>query len=230
MHDATTSFRVIRPDVAQLWIDRQIPADGYGYFTTSVAVAQAAGVRVAVVNPARVFNEIEETKALQTRNNDEQKKIELASKEKAAAMSKLKTERDNSYKPDSQQFEDATLELARLTADYKVWAEFEKAKAEHNQKKQTKQLFDKIQVAISDVAKRDGVDIVISDTSERLPDDIDSMDVRALRAMILQKNVLFVSAKQGLDMTDAVILMLNAKAKAAGGPAPAPLVNPVPPK
>ncbi|MEY2521897.1 MAG: hypothetical protein QOJ66_462 [Ilumatobacteraceae bacterium] len=46
VHDATTSFRVIRPDVAQLWIDRQIPADGYGYFTTSVAVAQAAGFSV----------------------------------------------------------------------------------------------------------------------------------------------------------------------------------------
>ncbi len=46
VHDATTSFRVIRPDVAQLWIDRQIPADGYGYFTTTVAVAQAAGFSI----------------------------------------------------------------------------------------------------------------------------------------------------------------------------------------
>jgi 2-polyprenyl-3-methyl-5-hydroxy-6-metoxy-1,4-benzoquinol methylase len=46
VHDATTSFRIIRPDVAQLWIDRHIPADGYGYFTTSVAVAQAAGFSV----------------------------------------------------------------------------------------------------------------------------------------------------------------------------------------
>ena len=49
VHDATTSFRIIRPDVAQLWIDRQIPADGYGYFTTSVAVAQAAGFSVTEV-------------------------------------------------------------------------------------------------------------------------------------------------------------------------------------
>ncbi len=46
VHDATTSFRIIRPDVARLWIDRNIPADGYGYFTTSVAVAQAAGFSV----------------------------------------------------------------------------------------------------------------------------------------------------------------------------------------
>jgi len=46
VHDATTSFRVIRPDVAQLWVDRDIPADGYGFFTTSIAVAQAAGFSV----------------------------------------------------------------------------------------------------------------------------------------------------------------------------------------
>ena len=46
VHDATTSFRIIQPDVARLWIDRQIPADGYGYFTTSIAVAQAAGFSV----------------------------------------------------------------------------------------------------------------------------------------------------------------------------------------
>ena len=46
VHDATTSFRIIRPDVAQLWIDREVPADGYGYFAASVAVAQAAGFSV----------------------------------------------------------------------------------------------------------------------------------------------------------------------------------------
>jgi 2-polyprenyl-3-methyl-5-hydroxy-6-metoxy-1,4-benzoquinol methylase len=49
VHDATTSFRIIRPDVAQLWIDRAVPADGYGYFTTSVAVAQAAGFSITEV-------------------------------------------------------------------------------------------------------------------------------------------------------------------------------------
>jgi 2-polyprenyl-3-methyl-5-hydroxy-6-metoxy-1,4-benzoquinol methylase len=46
VHDATTSFRVINPEVAQLWIDRQLPTDGYGYFTTTIAVAQAAGFSI----------------------------------------------------------------------------------------------------------------------------------------------------------------------------------------
>jgi 2-polyprenyl-3-methyl-5-hydroxy-6-metoxy-1,4-benzoquinol methylase len=46
VHDATTSFRIVRPDVAKLWLELDIPADGYGFFTTSVAVAQAAGYTV----------------------------------------------------------------------------------------------------------------------------------------------------------------------------------------
>src|SRR3954471_20908452 len=46
IHDATTSFRVINPEVAQLWIDQQPPPDGYGYFTATIAVAQAAGFSI----------------------------------------------------------------------------------------------------------------------------------------------------------------------------------------
>jgi 2-polyprenyl-3-methyl-5-hydroxy-6-metoxy-1,4-benzoquinol methylase len=46
VHDATTSFRIVQPEVARLWIDRRVPADGYGYFTTSIAIAQAAGFSV----------------------------------------------------------------------------------------------------------------------------------------------------------------------------------------
>ena len=46
VHDATTSFRVIRPDVAAV-VDRPaVPTDGYGYFTTTIAVAQAAGFSI----------------------------------------------------------------------------------------------------------------------------------------------------------------------------------------
>src|SRR5258705_7314296 len=37
---------MIPSELARLWIGRQIPAVGYGYFTTSGAVAQAAGFSV----------------------------------------------------------------------------------------------------------------------------------------------------------------------------------------
>ena len=182
------------------------------------AVAQTpAPARIAVVNPAKVFNDMAETKALQGRMAEEQKKFEAESKTKAARLAELKKGRDD-IKPDSPQWDAANQTLMSESAAYKVWGETQRATAEFRQKRQMKALFDKIQVAIAKVAQRDGIDLVIADSSERLPDDIDTADIRALRAMILQKNVLFVSNKQGLDITAAVQLQLDAEYK-AGNPA-----------
>ena len=183
------------------------------------AAAQTpAPVRIAVVNPAKVFNDMAETKALQARMADEQRRFEAESKARAGKLAELKKGRDD-IKPDSPQWDAANQALMTESAAYKVWGETQRAVAEFNQKRQMKVLFDKIQVAIAKVAKRDGIDLVIADSSERLPDEIDAVDLRALRGMILQKNVLFVNSnKQGLDITAAVQLQLDAEYK-AGGPA-----------
>jgi Skp family chaperone for outer membrane proteins len=193
----------------------------------SAVVAQTQpAIRIAVVNPAKVFAQIDEKKALQDQNEAEQRRIEAQSREKANAIQALAKARGE-MKPGTPQFEDTTNELLSKTADYKVWAETERLKAEFNQKKQTKILFDKIQAAVTEVAARDGIDLVLTDSSEPFPDDLEKIDIRALRAIMLQRNVLHVSQKQGLDITDAVILVLNAKYKQSG----AAIVNPTqPPK
>ena len=181
------------------------------------AAAQTpAPTRIAVVNPAKVFNDMAETKALQSRMGEDQKRFEADSKARATKLEEMKRGLGD-LKPDSPQAAAANEALMAETVNYKVWGETERAKAEFKQKRQMKTLFDKIQVAIATVAKRDGIDLVIADSSERLPDDIGQMDMRALRAMILQKNVLFVNPnKQGLDITAAVQLQLDAEFKAAG--------------
>ncbi|CAA9402666.1 MAG: hypothetical protein AVDCRST_MAG64-1793 [uncultured Phycisphaerae bacterium] len=181
------------------------------------AAAQApTQTRIAVVNPAKVFNDMAETKALQVRMAEDQKRFESDSKARATKLEEMKRGLGD-LKPDSPQANAANEALMTESVNYKVWGETERAKAEFKQKRQMKALFDKIQVAIATVAKRDGIDLVIADSSERLPDDIGQMDMRALRAMILQKNVLFVNPnKQGLDITAAVQLQLDAEFKAAG--------------
>ena len=183
------------------------------------AAAQApTQTRIAVVNPAKVFNDMAETKALQVRMAEDQKRFESDSKARATKLEEMKRGLGD-LKPDSPQANAANEALMTESVNYKVWGETERAKAEFKQKRQMKALFDKIQVAIATVAKRDGIDLVIADSSERLPDEIDTVDLRALRAMILQKNVLFVNPnKQGLDITAAVQLQLDAEFK-AGGPA-----------
>jgi Skp family chaperone for outer membrane proteins len=181
------------------------------------AVAQAAApTRIAVVNTQRVFNDMQETKALNIRMGEETKQLEAESRVKLANLQKLQKERDEGFKPGSPQYDAANETLMVETAKFKVWAESEKAKTEWAYKRQVKQLFDKVQTATAEVAQKEGFDLVLADTGgEKLPEDMSQIDLRNLKALLLQKSVLFAGPKS--DMTSMVILVLDAKYKAAGG-------------
>ncbi|MDB5295981.1 MAG: hypothetical protein JWO31_1964 [Phycisphaerales bacterium] len=186
------------------------------------AAAQAAAspnIRIAVVNPVRVFNEMAETKAANAVMAEEENKIKAElerRKSQLAAMNKAVTD----LKPNSTQWEDAKSAAMAAEVEAKVWAESAQAKAMFTNKRRMKQLFDKVQSAIVKVAQRDGIDLVIADSSERLPDDLDQIDVRALRNIFLAKSVLYVSpSKQGLDISAAVQLQLDADFRSAGNAA-----------
>jgi Skp family chaperone for outer membrane proteins len=67
------------------------------------AAAQVqASVRIAVVNPAKVFNDMAETRALQGRMADEQKRFEADSKARATKLEEMKKGLGD-LKPDSPQ-------------------------------------------------------------------------------------------------------------------------------
>jgi Skp family chaperone for outer membrane proteins len=124
----------------------------------------------------------------------------------------MQLERDGQFKPGTQQYNDFNRKLTEETVKYEVWAKTEMAMMESGYKQAMKQLFDKVQNAIADVAKKDGYDIVVTDTSERLPDNLDQVDVRTMKLMMLQKSVLYASEKS--DITEMVIIVLDNKYKA----------------
>jgi Skp family chaperone for outer membrane proteins len=186
----------------------------------TVAAQTQAPVRIAVVNTARVFNELQETKALQARMTEEGKKLEATGSEKANALARMKKERE-AFKAGTPQYDEATRHMMKEAAAYKVWGESEKANIDYTYKWQTKLLFDKMQAAIAKVAKQDGIDIVIADTSEKLPDDLDRVDLGLVQAMLIRKSVLYVSEKQGLDISAKVMLVMDAEYKTGSGAAAA---------
>lgn len=184
----------------------------------AVAAPQASGgTHVGVVNAQKVYNEMQETKALTTRMAEENKRLKGEDEARQAALQKLRQERDTQFKPGTAQYADMNKKLIQQSADYKIWRETQQALLEDAYKQQVRQLFDKVQSAIAEVAKRENYDIVVADTSERLPDALDQVDLRALKAMLLQKSVLYASEKS--DITQSVIIVLDAKfnAAAAGG-------------
>jgi len=180
--------------------------------------ASSGAIRVAVANPARVFNEMQETKTLQAKMQEEEKRFTAEKGDREKQIEQLKTSRQN-LNPNHPQYEELSNQFLKATVEYKVWLESRRLIAEQTQKRQMKMLFEKIQVAIAEVARERQVDVVIADNKDPLPNDatLEQVDIRALRSAILQKEVLFAGDRA--DLTDAVLALLDARYKAAGAAA-----------
>jgi Skp family chaperone for outer membrane proteins len=171
----------------------------------------AHGLKIAVCNPARIFNDMQETKTLQSKMVEEQNKFVASAHEREAAMEQLKKAR-NDFKPDHPQYSEANDKLMQATVEYKVWGESQRALAQHMRKREMKMLFEKIQAAVAEIARKENIDLVFADSRDPLPDDLDPIDINQLRGMILQKDVLYASDK--IDISQKVLTLLEARYKA----------------
>lgn len=190
-------------------------ATAWGAAPPPAAAPSAAPTRVAIVNTQRVFNDMQETKALNTQMGEETKKLEEMSRGKQANLQRLQKERDESFKPGTPQWDQANEALMKAAVEFEVWGKTEKARTEFAYKKQVKQLFDKVQAATAEVAQKEGFDLVLADVGEKPPEDLNQLNLQNLKALMLQRNVLFAGPKN--DVTSLVILVLDAKYKASGG-------------
>jgi Skp family chaperone for outer membrane proteins len=190
-----------------------------GLLVAAPAFAQQKQVRVAVVNPSRIFGEMQETKDLRTSLESERQRLAATDNDKKAELQKLSDQR-KVLKPDSQQVEDINKQIMQKAMEYEVWGKYAKLEAERNQKKQMRTLFDKIEKAVGEVAKQQAIDVVITDSAPELPDSLDGISIDQLRAVLNSRVVLYSS--DNADISNAVIAVLDAKYKSTAGPAPAP--------
>lgn len=184
----------------------------------AAAAAPSGPIRIAVANPARVFNEMQETKSLQAKMVEDEKRFTAEKQDREKQIEQLKTSRQN-LNPSHPQYEELSNQFLKATIEYKVWVDSRRLIAEQTQKRQMKMLFEKIQDAIAEVAKDRQVDVVIADNKDPLPNDatLEQVDIRALRGAILSKEVLFAGPRA--DLTDAVLTLLDARYKGAGAAA-----------
>jgi Skp family chaperone for outer membrane proteins len=192
------------------------------------APGQGLAARIAVVNPSRIFNEMKETKALNEKMNGEMAKFEATRRQKVEQIEQLKKSR-NDMRPDHPQYEELNNQLLAASADAEVWIKTQAILNDQRQKRQTKIIFEKVQAAVAEVAKQQRIDLVISDTKDVLPDgpELEKADIRAVKAAIYQKDVLYASDR--LDISSDVLANLDAKFQAGAGPAPAAVGPPAGP-
>lgn len=180
---------------------------------TTAASAQDQPTRVAVADPARIFNEMQETRDLKARLDEERNALAVEEKARRQKIDDLQAKR-NLLKPDSQQYADLSRQLSAAVIEFKVWGETMQQELQRNQKLQMRQLFDKITLAAGEVAQKRGFDMVIADQRPELS-NLDQLNVNQVRDLINQRNVLY--AHERVDITSDVIKLLDEKLKAGGG-------------
>lgn len=183
-----------------------------------MSVAQAADTpaavsHVGVANTARIFADMQELKDLRQKMDQERKLLEGVDREKREKLNSLKAER-GTLKPDTPQFQEKNAELLRAAIEYETWGKLNQADFQRLQKTQMKGLFDKIEAATAEVAKKKGLDLVLTDQRPDFPDDLDQLNVDQLRSLITARTVLYAGDK--VDISADVLAALDAKYKAAG--------------
>ena len=196
----------------------------FACMTTAVHAQEAT--RIGVVNPARIFQEMQETKDLRQKIETEGKQREAEFQSRQNKVKDLLAARDL-LKHDSPQYAQADQEFMKAAIDFDTWQKITQATVQGQQKQQMKALFDKIVTATSEVAQQKGIDLVLADQRPDLPENLAQVNVDQLRALLNTRNIVYMGPK--VDLNPDVIAALDAKYRAGGGTAPAPAPAPTAP-
>jgi Skp family chaperone for outer membrane proteins len=177
---------------------------------SSRAAAQTSG-KIATANVMKIFNEIQETKDLNAKMQNEVKNVDAQNTEKKQKLRDLQAARD-ALKPDSSNYEQKNQEWTQAIIEYQTWFQIQQVNLARTQKLQTISLFNKIQAAVNEVATQKGVDIVIAEQRPDLPmENFEQLKVEDVRNWINSRNVLFMNPS--IDLSSDVIANLDQKYK-----------------
>lgn len=174
-----------------------------------VARAQEA-LRIAIVNPARVFTDMQETKDLKQKMEAEARAIRDEEERRAKDVEEARKRR-NLFNPGTAEYNEANKALVEKAIALQTWRQLIQADLQRQQKDQMRTLFLKIEKATKELGEARKFDLVLVDQRADLPADLEQIDVNQLRMLINQRTVLFSSAK--LDLTDEVVKKLDAEYK-----------------
>jgi len=174
------------------------------------APAMAQEVKIATANPAVIFNQMQETKDLKVKIENDRKALEAQEREKREKITSLQSERDQ-LKSDTPQYGERNKALLQAAIEFKSWGEIMQSDMQRQQKVQMKSLFEKIQSATSEVAKSKGITLVLAEQRPEVPENLDQVTVDQLRILITQRNVLF--AGDGIDISNDIIALLDSRYK-----------------
>jgi len=172
--------------------------------------AGAAAMPVGVVDLVKVFNEFEQTKALNTEleryrrhlSDEQQKREEQLSVERQTLQG---------FAPDTAEYRKRSAALKKLIIEYQAWLATEREVLKDEHGRWIERTYQMVTQSIAEVARRKGLQL--GRTREELETDV--VDAEVLKKQILNRKVIYYDPM--LDITDDVLVILNDAFAKAGG-------------
>jgi Skp family chaperone for outer membrane proteins len=190
------------------------------------AATPASGpVVIATANPEKIAESIHEYQDMAAQMDLDRKSLTNTLNDKKNALTAM--QQALSYlKTDSPQYADQQDKLLKASIEYKAWGEETQLALQRQQKTKIKNLFAEIEDAVAQVAQKDGINIVIADQRVQIPENLDNIDVNALRQAIAQRTILYSDSSR--DISGEVITLMDKNYASRSAPSSTPTPTPSP--
>jgi Skp family chaperone for outer membrane proteins len=177
---------------------------------------------IGVVKTLKILRAMHESKKLEDDIRAKAGEFDNEQKQRTAKLQEMQKQRDETYKPGSQQWTDQTMAIDKADAELQVWTELRRRELDRMRKDGLKSLFDHMGVASAEVAQQLHLDLVIADQSPDIGPDMEKVNVGQLQALLAARAVLY--ADKNADITEEVLTRVEANFKSSNpsaGPAQA---------
>jgi Skp family chaperone for outer membrane proteins len=125
--------------------------------------------------------------------------------------------------PTSDEYQKKIEKFTEDQADTQAWFQAAQVNMARKQREEEKKLFSEILKTVGDVAKEQGINLVINAAHADFP-ELDKLDANAFVQTILLHTSLYSDVS--LDITDKVIIAMDKTYSASPAPTPAPIPAP----
>jgi outer membrane protein len=178
----------------------------------SVSVrADEKGTKIGVVSIQRVLSDCQEAKDINVRMEAAKKDYDQTTAQKQKALADLRASLQTDLKPGTPQYEERRKEFVKQVVEAKSWQELQQEDLQRQQKQNMRSLYEKIEQAVSELAAKKGLDLVLPDSRQPFPDSVDGVNIDQLRDFIRSRTVLY--AHPSIDISSEVVAQLDARYK-----------------
>lgn len=167
---------------------------------------------VAVVNTTDLFNSLQMVKDLERRFEEERATVQNEANTRREKIATLQKELASGiFAADSPDYAEREAQAERSQLEAELWIRNEERRLRRKHKEYMARIYQYIEQACGDLARSEGLDLVLTDN----PLDLNVPDSNALVEQILRKKIIFASPR--LDLTGRVRERVNALYSSAGG-------------